>query len=197
MALNSEGVNGTAASTRPTQGRYPPVPRVQVFRRLDSDDFRHPLDRQNTALLRSLPGLEMVAKAVLGGPGVEQALYLENIGAAIRVGPKQLPTVYNLLIEACTCLDMEPPALYVRQVLRLHPFLLAVLSMVVHETLVSVCHQIRKLCACGGTRHTQALQFLRCLDSPVLRLSHSSGCAIDGAAMLLGRQPVVQQMLMC
>lgn len=96
---------------------YPHSPKVKTFQKLESDDFRHPLDRQNTSMLRSLPGLEMVAKTVLGGPGFEQALYLENIGAAIRVGPEQLPTIHNLLLEACTCLDMEPPALYVRQVL--------------------------------------------------------------------------------
>jgi hypothetical protein len=91
-------------------------PRVRRFEKLDGDDFRHPLDQQNTALLRSLPGLEMVARAVLGGPGFEQALYLENIGAALRVGPEQLPTLHRLLLQATACLNMDPPELYVRQV---------------------------------------------------------------------------------
>lgn len=66
-------------------------------------------------MLRSLPGLEMVAKSLLGGPGFEQALYLENIGAALQVGPKQLPSIHKLLLQACECLDMDVPALYVRQ----------------------------------------------------------------------------------
>jgi hypothetical protein len=90
--------------------------KVLRFKNLDGDDFRHPLDKQNTALLRRLPGLEMVAKTIIGGPGFEQALYLENIGAALRVGPQQLPTINNLLLDACSCLNMEPPALYIRQV---------------------------------------------------------------------------------
>lgn len=83
---------------------------------LDGDDFRHPLDLQNTAMLRSFPGLELVAKNLLGGPGFEQALYLENIGAAIKVGPQQMSTIYGLLLEASECLDMEAPEIYVHQV---------------------------------------------------------------------------------
>jgi hypothetical protein len=90
--------------------------RVQKFTNLDGDDFRHPLDQQNTGLLRSLPGLEMVAKTILGGPGVEQALYLENIGAAVKIGENQLPTIHKLLHDACEILNMDPPGLYVRQV---------------------------------------------------------------------------------
>lgn len=92
------------------------IGRVPKLVGLDGDDFRHPLDQQNTGLLRSLPGLESMARSVLGGPSVEQALYLENIGAAVKVGESQLPSVYTLLLEACETLSMEIPGLYVRQV---------------------------------------------------------------------------------
>lgn len=50
----------------------PPQGRVRLFEKLSSDDFRHPLDQQNTSLLRGLPGLELVAKTFLG-PVAEQA----------------------------------------------------------------------------------------------------------------------------
>jgi len=92
------------------------IGRVPKLVGLDGDDFRHPLDQQNTGLLRSLPGLESMARSVLGGPSVEQALYLENIGAAVKVGESQLPSVHELLLEACQTLSMEVPGLYVRQV---------------------------------------------------------------------------------
>ncbi|MCE3050883.1 hypothetical protein HAX54_048350, partial [Datura stramonium] len=36
-----------------------------TFRDLDADDFRHPLDRQNTLLLRAIPGLNDIGKALL------------------------------------------------------------------------------------------------------------------------------------
>ena len=38
----------------------------QLRRGLRTDDFRHPLDRQNTQLLRALPGVEIVAKSIMG-----------------------------------------------------------------------------------------------------------------------------------
>lgn len=81
---------------------------------LTGDDFRHPLDQQNTALLRSLPGLEFIARGLLG-PAAEQVLVLENIGTAVLVGPDQIPSIHLLLIEAAKILKMEPPELYVRQ----------------------------------------------------------------------------------
>eukprot|EP00892_Ulva_mutabilis_P007441 jgi/Ulvmu1/5069/UM021_0086.1 len=112
---------GTAPSNGIVTPAYVPsssatrIGRVPKLVGLDGDDFRHPLDQQNTGLLRALPGLESMARSVLGGPSVEQALYLENIGAAVRVGESQLPSVYKLLLEACEVLSMEAPGLYVRQ----------------------------------------------------------------------------------
>lgn len=37
-----------------------------VFRDLDADDFRHPVDKENTMMLRAIPGLKQVGKALLG-----------------------------------------------------------------------------------------------------------------------------------
>lgn len=113
---NALGVQESVASYGTVQRQLSIKPNARKFTDLDGDDFRHPLDQQNTGLLRSLPGLETVAKAILGGPGVEQALYLENIGAAVKVGENQLYSIHKLLIEACEILNMDPPGLYVRQV---------------------------------------------------------------------------------
>jgi hypothetical protein len=43
------------------------------------------------------PGLAVLLCA---GPVAEQVLLLENIATSIKTGPDQLPTVYNLLLEA-------------------------------------------------------------------------------------------------
>ncbi|KAG1679281.1 hypothetical protein FOA52_009311 [Chlamydomonas sp. UWO 241] len=88
--------------------------RVAFYQNLQGDDFRHPLDLQNTSMLRSIPGLEMVSKSFLG-PAAEQVLLLENIATSIKIGPEQLPSVHRLLMEAAEVLQMEPPELYVRQ----------------------------------------------------------------------------------
>lgn len=46
------------------QQRLHQQPHVRIG--LKPDHFRHPLDRQNTQLLRALPGVELVAKSIMG-----------------------------------------------------------------------------------------------------------------------------------
>jgi Zn-dependent protease with chaperone function len=81
---------------------------------LKADQFRHPLDLEATTALKQLPGLDMVIRNFLG-PVAEQFFYLENIASSILVSEQQLPDLYNLLIEACKVLDLEPPQLYIKQ----------------------------------------------------------------------------------
>jgi Zn-dependent protease with chaperone function len=81
---------------------------------LKADSFRHPLDLQATTSLKQIPGLGMMVRNWLG-PMAEQVFYVENIASSVLVGEKQLPDLYNLLLEACKILDIEPPQLYIRQ----------------------------------------------------------------------------------
>jgi len=81
---------------------------------LRANHFRHPLDLEATANLKQLPGLDVAVRALLG-PIAEQLFYLENIASSVQVGPQQLPHLYDLLLEACNILDLDPPQLYVRQ----------------------------------------------------------------------------------
>ncbi|HEY9853560.1 MAG TPA: M48 family metallopeptidase [Leptolyngbyaceae cyanobacterium] len=81
---------------------------------LKADHFRHPLDLEATLALKQLPGFDMMVRNLLG-PLAEQVFYLENIAASVLVGEKQLPHLYEMLIESCRVLDLEPPQLYVRQ----------------------------------------------------------------------------------
>ncbi|KAL4192454.1 hypothetical protein AMTRI_Chr06g194320 [Amborella trichopoda] len=60
-----------------------------VFRDLQADDFRHPLDRQ--------------------------VMILENIGTSVLVATNQLPDLHHLMAEAAEVLNIEAPDLYVRQ----------------------------------------------------------------------------------
>lgn len=85
-----------------------------AYRRLTADHFRHPYDRQATAALKQLPGLDVLVRTILGSLG-EQAFYLENIGSSLRLSEQQLPDLYALHTEACRCLDIEPPHLYLKQ----------------------------------------------------------------------------------
>jgi Zn-dependent protease with chaperone function len=81
---------------------------------LKADSFRHPLDLEATKTLKQIPGLDMIVRNWLG-PMAEQIFYVENIASSVLVGEKQLPDLYQLLLEASKTLDIEPPQLYVRQ----------------------------------------------------------------------------------
>ncbi|MEO0984244.1 MAG: M48 family metallopeptidase [Cyanobacteria bacterium J06639_14] len=91
-----------------------PLSPKKILSGLKADHFRHPLDRQATATLRQLPGLDMLIRNALG-PIAEQVFYLDNISASVLVGEQQLPELHALLLEACRILDLEPPQLYLRQ----------------------------------------------------------------------------------
>ncbi|XP_023527537.1 uncharacterized protein LOC111790739 [Cucurbita pepo subsp. pepo] len=79
-----------------------------------ADDFRHPLDKQNTMILRAIPGLSELGKVLLGTV-TEQVMLLENIGTSILLSENQLSELHKLMIEAAQVLNVEAPDLYVRQ----------------------------------------------------------------------------------
>lgn len=112
-----------------------------VFRDLDADDFRHPLDKQNTLLLRVIPGLNELGKILLGTVA-EQVMVLENIGTSILVSENQLSDLHKLMVEAAQILNIEAPDLYVRQSPVPNAYTLAISGkkpfVVVHTSLVEL-----------------------------------------------------------
>ncbi|XP_071694038.1 plastoglobule-localized metallopeptidase 48, chloroplastic [Rutidosis leptorrhynchoides] len=111
------------------------------FRDLDADDFRHPLDKQNTLLLRAIPGLNEIGKALLGSIA-EQVMVLENIGTSVLVSENQLSELHQLMIQSAEALQIEAPDLYVRQSPVPNAYTLAVNGkkpfVVVHTSLVEL-----------------------------------------------------------
>lgn len=118
-------------------------PTVRPIRKgLTPDHFRHPLDQQNTQLLRALPGVELVAKAIMG-PVAEQVLVMENMASSIKTGPQQLASIHALLVDAASTLQMDSvPDLYVRQSPHPNAYTLAINGrhpfIVVHTALVEL-----------------------------------------------------------
>ncbi|KAJ0636112.1 putative CAAX prenyl protease 1 [Helianthus annuus] len=53
------------------------------FRDLDADDFRHPLDKQNTLLLKAIPGLNEIGKALLGCVSVSCKNYIVLVAFSV------------------------------------------------------------------------------------------------------------------
>ncbi|GAU33350.1 hypothetical protein TSUD_166150 [Trifolium subterraneum] len=112
-----------------------------AFRDLDADDFRHPLDKQNTMMLRAIPGLKEVGKALLGTV-TEQVMLLENIGTSVLVSKNQLSDLHNLMAEAAEILNVNAPDLYVRQSPVPNAYTLAISGkrpfVVIHTSLVEL-----------------------------------------------------------
>eukprot|EP00249_Psilotum_nudum_P012396 c23757_g1_i2 orf=218-1123(+) len=112
-----------------------------AFPNLKSDDFSHPLDRQNTALLKAIPGLNELGKILLG-PVAEQVMFLENIGTSVLVSEDQLSNLYRLMLDASKILSLEAPDLYVRQSPTPNAYTLAIGGkkpfVVIHTSLVEL-----------------------------------------------------------
>ena len=98
----------------PTLPLSPMTPSKITLLGLQADQFRHPLDLAATQSLKQLPGMDLLVRNFLG-PIAEEFFYLNNISASILVGKNQLPHLHQLLLEACTTLDLEPPQMYVQQ----------------------------------------------------------------------------------
>ena len=81
---------------------------------LIATSFQHPLDRQATDALRALKGFDWLVGKFLEY-GVERFAYEQNLGSNLRIGPRQIPKLYSMLLECCSILDLPEPELYVSQ----------------------------------------------------------------------------------
>jgi Zn-dependent protease with chaperone function len=79
--------------------------------------YEHPADRAATASLQSIPYLDRVVRKLIE-LGYERALRQAYLGASVRLGPEQLPSLWGLQRRAYATLDLEPvPDLYLTQAL--------------------------------------------------------------------------------
>jgi Zn-dependent protease with chaperone function len=82
---------------------------------ISSDAFRHPLDQQAEATLRSVPGFDLVARKFVEFL-YERPQFVYLMGNSIQVGPRQYSTIYHLFRECVRDLDIHPePTLFVNQ----------------------------------------------------------------------------------
>ncbi|MGI5401158.1 M48 family metalloprotease [Streptomyces sp. CA-135486] len=77
----------------------------------DTHDILHPLDLAARQQLEKIPGLQTAARKYRSmiADRRDRARLLSN---AIRLGPHQVPDVYNLLPPICTAFGIEEPELY-------------------------------------------------------------------------------------
>lgn len=185
---------------------------------LEADDFSHPLDRQNTTLLRSIPGLNELGKLLLG-PVAEQVMLLENIGTSILVSEDQLSEIYSLLLEAAKILNLEAPDLFVRQSPTPNAYTLAISGrkpfIVLHTSLVElltltelqavIAHELGHLKCDHGLWLTFAniltlgayslpglgVVIARSLEEQIMRWLRAAELTCDRAALLATQDPKI------
>ena len=90
-----------------------PPKRIEL-KGIDATAFQHPLDRQATDRLRKLKGFDTFMGKFIEY-GFERIEYVLNIASSVRVGPRQLPKLHEMLQQSCAVLDIPEPELYVSQ----------------------------------------------------------------------------------
>ena len=92
----------------------PPNTQRIIFTDIDPSAFQHPLDRMATDQLKKLRGFDtLVAKYLeFGGERIQRVL---NNASNVRVGPRQMPSLHNMLREGCAILQMHEPEIYLSQ----------------------------------------------------------------------------------
>ena len=78
------------------------------------NEIIHPEDKAAIKSLQALPGFDKFAKYMLAKFS-EEMLHSLNMGSHLRLGPKQYPELYNMLVEICETLEISPiPELYLQ-----------------------------------------------------------------------------------
>lgn len=90
------------------------TPKRVELKGIDATAFQHPLDRQFADQLKKATGFDTFMKKFMEY-GVERIEYVLNIASSVRVGPRQLPKLHEMLQQSCAVLDVPEPELYVSQ----------------------------------------------------------------------------------
>lgn len=85
------------------------------LKRISAKAYEHPADRAATAVLKTVPHLDLVVRKLIEF-GYERAMRRGVLGSALRLGDDQLPHVWRAHARAYATLDLEPtPGLYLTQ----------------------------------------------------------------------------------
>ena len=81
--------------------RTPPAKLAQISPKA----YEHPADRAATAALKSIPMLDVVVRRLIEH-GYERSMRQSYLGGSVKLGPRQLPKVYERYREVLEILDM-------------------------------------------------------------------------------------------
>lgn len=84
----------------------------KILKNLTADAFISDADRWALDKLQKVPLLPQVVQKFYE-VGIDRWLYVYNMSMAVRCGPKQYQTLYDIMRESCEILDMPEPELYI------------------------------------------------------------------------------------
>ena len=80
---------------------------------IDYNQFIHPSDRKALATLQKIPVLDVVYKKIMEW-GYEKFMYNMNLASMVKLGPNQMPKIYDMLLEICDKIGIDVPELYLQ-----------------------------------------------------------------------------------
>lgn len=75
------------------------------------EDFIHPSDKKALEALKAVPGFDMVLKKCMSIVG-EKMFKIQATSSYLKLGPNQLPEIYEILVRVCSKLDIAIPDLF-------------------------------------------------------------------------------------
>lgn len=78
-------------------------------------EYRHPLDQTLTTALERIPGAHALAGAAGADPAARRLAQLELFACAVRVGPTQMPALWETSQAVARTLGISTPQVYVRR----------------------------------------------------------------------------------
>ena len=97
-------------STSSSRGRA----QRRSFPCISAEAFTSPRDRAALTSLQQTPLLPQLVRK-FNEITADRVAYLQNSAASVRCGPRQLPTLHRLMLEACEILDVPEPELYLQR----------------------------------------------------------------------------------
>ena len=80
---------------------------------IDYQKFIHPSDRKALATVKALKGLDSLYRIFMDW-GYEKFMYNMNLASMVKLGPNQMPKIYDMLLETCDKIGIDVPELYLQ-----------------------------------------------------------------------------------
>ncbi|MBR6779338.1 MAG: M48 family metalloprotease [Clostridia bacterium] len=75
------------------------------------NDFIHPSDKKALDVLKAIPGFDLLTKKFMKIIG-ERMFKISATSSYLKLGPNQMPEIYNILVKVCKKLEINIPELY-------------------------------------------------------------------------------------